>query len=277
MLPVFCVTPLPWTSREWTIAPLFFAVIVTDPALALPCEGVSLYSVSPMVRLAPAAAGGAAEVVVGAGAGVLAGDEADFLLLPPHPATASAPDDTSATAIMGYLMGAPLVVGVYLPGRRLATPPSYTPRRSRTIRVTWPPSARPFVSRITYPTMGPMASALPARTLSAASGLASIAARTVSSSSPPPPIVARPSDSTIAAGSPPSATRRPSTCCATADVTPRPVTRPASRARASGATFDSAGSASSSWLASSATQLASDWADTSAPSPAAATARARSK
>src|SRR5437764_7862636 len=104
MLPVFCVTPLPWTSREWTIAPLFFAVIVTDPALALPCEGVSLYSVSPMVRLAAPAAGGAAEVVVGAGAGVLAGDEADFLLLPPHPATASAPDDTSATEIVGILM-----------------------------------------------------------------------------------------------------------------------------------------------------------------------------
>src|SRR5436853_7891851 len=106
MLPVFCVTPLPWTSREWTIAPLFFAVIVTDPDLALPCEGVSLYSVSPMVRLAaPAAAGGAAEVVVvEAGAGVLAGDEADFLLPPPHPATARAPEETSATAIKGYLM-----------------------------------------------------------------------------------------------------------------------------------------------------------------------------
>ena len=51
------------------------------------------------------------------------------------------------------------------------------PSCSRIRRVTSPPSARPLVSRITAPTIAPIALALPARICSAAAGSASIARR----------------------------------------------------------------------------------------------------
>src|SRR4051794_11993055 len=67
----------------------------------------------------------------------------------------------------------------------------YTPSFSRAIRLTSPPSARPLVSRITWPTIAPIADALPERIFSAASGLASIAACTMPSSSSPSPMAPR--------------------------------------------------------------------------------------
>ena len=74
------------------------------------------------------------------------------------------------------------------------------------------PSARPLVSRITYPTIGPIAFALPARTRSAASGLAASAAATTA----PAPVLAADRLEALARhdlrGSPPSASSRSSTC-----------------------------------------------------------------
>ena len=107
--------------------------------------------------------------------------------------------------------------------------------------MTSPPSARPLVSLITAPTIAPIAFWLPARTCSAASGSASIAASTIASSSPRPRSAPRPSRSTISAGSPPSATSRRAPACRrrARSASPRPC-RPAPPApRAS--TFDSAG------------------------------------
>src|SRR3954471_16221103 len=62
------------------------------------------------------------------------------------------------------------------------------PSLSRTMRVTSPPSARPRVSRMTWPTMTPIGFMSPARRRSAMSGLASSAAWTAGSSVAGPPV-----------------------------------------------------------------------------------------
>ena len=66
------------------------------------------------------------------------------------------------------------------------------------MRVTSPPSARPRVSRMTWPTMTPIGFMSPARRRSAMSGLASRAAWTAGSSVSAPPMAPSPSASTIA-------------------------------------------------------------------------------
>src|SRR5437588_8114990 len=56
----------------------------------------------------------------------------------------------------------------------------HAPIRSRIIRCTSPPSARPLVSRITAPTIAPIALALPDRIFSTASAFCSSARSTIS-------------------------------------------------------------------------------------------------
>src|SRR4051812_3518225 len=139
-----------------------------------------------------------------------------------------------------------------------------TPSFSRTRRVTSAPSARPCVSRMTWPMIAPIAFMLPPLIFSAASALAASAASTIGASSSPPPIAASPSASTIASGSPPSATSLSSTCLPAFWVTFLAATRPTRRARASGVTFASGSSSSSTRCSSSLrTQLASTGASTS--------------
>ena len=116
---------------------------------------------------------------------------------------------------------------------------------SLTSRVTSPPSARPLVSRMTAPMIGPIAFSLPDRTRSAASAFAANAAATISASSSPPPIAARPSASTIAAGSPPSATSLSSTWRPAPTLICLAATRPTSAASAPGSTREAAGSSPS--------------------------------
>src|SRR3954466_7215231 len=72
--------------------------------------------------------------------------------------------------------------------RRAAQSPSF----DRTIRVTSPPSARPFVSRMTNPTITPIGFMLPSRSFSTTSGLASRARPTIGSRVSPPPLAPRP-------------------------------------------------------------------------------------
>ena len=84
-------------------------------------------------------------------------------------------------------------------GGQSPSPPSC----SRIRRLTSPPSALPFVSRMTGPTSAPIALGLPPRMRSTTSGLSSITLATMPASSPESPIAPRSSRSTISAGSPP--------------------------------------------------------------------------
>src|SRR6476620_10059902 len=144
---------------------------------------------------------------------------------------------------------------------RSGCPTDGTPQRpsfDRTRRVTSPPSARPFVSRMTWPMITPIGFMSPERRRSAMSGFAASAESTAASSSPPSPIAPRPSAATIAAGSPPSATSLSSTWRAPAFVTFFSATSPTSCASAAGETFDACGSSSPRRAVSSlVTQLAS--------------------
>src|SRR3954467_1107313 len=76
------------------------------------------------------------------------------------------------------------------------------------MRVTSPPSARPFVSRMTKPTITPIGFMLPSRSFSTTSGFASSACWTIGSSGSPPPIAPRPPRSANRPGAAPPAARR---------------------------------------------------------------------
>src|SRR3954469_3109087 len=146
-----------------------------------------------------------------------------------------------------------------------------TPSFSRTRRVTSAPSARPCVSRMTWPMIAPMAFMLPALIFSATSALALSAASTIGASSSPPPIAARPSASTIASGSPPSVTSLSSTCLPASRVIARCATSATRRAKASGDGRPPGRSSSSTrWSSSLRTQLARSGASTPPSAPRAA-------
>src|SRR3954447_23982516 len=66
------------------------------------------------------------------------------------------------------------------------------------MRVTSPPSARPFVSRMTKPTITPIGFMLPSRSFSTTSRFASSACWTIGSRGSPPPLAPTPPPSPIA-------------------------------------------------------------------------------